>query len=219
MKKPADSVNFAKLLVGSILGGSFIALGALAAGIGSAGDSLLYALIFPAGLIMLVLFGASLFTGAVIEINDIVDKKSRWRLYLKKLLLIYLGNFIGAVAVGLLALLVAKPTVIELFQTMSATKASAPLPILFIKGILCNILVCVAILLYRQTANIALLFVPIFVFVLCSFEHSIADMFIFTFAPNTSVLLPLLVISLGNFVGGVLISLAYRYIKIKKQPA
>ncbi|MDR3125462.1 MAG: formate/nitrite transporter family protein, partial [Candidatus Nomurabacteria bacterium] len=146
-------------------------------------------------------------------INDIADRKSRWSLYLKKLLLIYLGNFIGAVTVGLLALLVAKPAVIEFFQNMSAAKASAPLLTLFAKGILCNILVCIAILLYRQTANIALLFIPIFVFVLSGFEHSIADMFVFTFAPNTSVLLPLLIITLGNFVGGAVISLAYRYIK------
>jgi formate/nitrite transporter FocA (FNT family) len=205
-----------KLFVKSVLGGAFIALGALAAGIGSDGDSLLYALIFPVGLIMLVLFGASLFTGAVIEINDVLDKKSTWGAYAKKLILIYLGNFIGAVAVGLLALCVAKPATIELFQTMTAAKVATPLLALFAKGILCNILVCIAILLYRKHAQLLLLYIPIFVFVLCGFEHSIADMFVFTFAPNLNVLLPLLVITLGNLAGGIIISTAFRYIQDKK---
>jgi formate/nitrite transporter FocA (FNT family) len=205
-----------RLLVKSVLGGAFIAFGALAAGIGSGGDGLLYALIFPVGLIMLVLFNASLFTGAVTEINDILDRKSKWSLYSKKLILIYLGNFIGAVAVGLLALLVAKSTTIDLFQNMTAAKAATPLLSLFAKAILCNILVCAAVLLYRKYSQIILLFVPIFVFVVCGFEHSIADMFVFTFAPSLDLLLPLLVITIGNFLGGILISLAYRDIADKK---
>jgi formate/nitrite transporter FocA (FNT family) len=216
VRKPQKTLNWTQLLIKSILGGAFIALGALAAGIGSGGDGLLYALIFPVGLIMLVLFSASLFTGAVIEINDVLDKKSRWAIYAKKLLLIYLGNFIGAVAIGLLAWLVAKPATIELFQNLSAAKTCAPLLVLFAKGILCNILVCIAILLYRQHAQLLLLYIPIFVFVVCGFEHSIADMFVFTFAPSVDVLLPLLVITLGNLVGGILISTAYRYIQAKK---
>lgn len=208
--------KWAKLLVKSILGGAFIALGALAAGIGSGGDSLLYALIFPVGLIMLVMFGASLFTGVVAEVNDVLDRKSTWAIYARKLVLIYLGNFVGAVAVGLLALCVAKPATIELFQSMTAAKAATPLLILFAKGILCNILVCLAILLYRKHTQILLLYIPIFVFVLCAFEHSIADMFVFTFAPSPQVLLPLLVITLGNLAGGILISTAHRHIQDKK---
>jgi formate/nitrite transporter FocA (FNT family) len=214
--KKQQSVDFAKLLLNSLLGGAFIALGALAAGIGSNGDGLLYALIFPVGLIMLVLFDASLFTGAVTEINDVLDKRSAWSIYLKKLVLIYFGNFIGAVAIGLLALLVAKPATVELFQNMSALKASTPLLVLFAKGVLCNILVCLAILLYRKHNNLLILYIPIFVFVLSAFEHSIADMFVFSFAPNINTLLPLAVITLGNLVGGALIATAYRYVQPKK---
>lgn len=216
MKKVKKPVNFTQLLVKSILGGAFIALGALAAGIGSNGDGLIYALIFPVGLIILVLFNTNLFTGAVAEINDALDKKTKWSIYWKKLLLIYLGNFVGAVIIGLLAILVAKPAMIELFQNFTAAKIDTSLPILFVKGILCNILVCVAVLLYRKYSQLLLLYVPIFVFVVCGFEHSIADMFIFTFAPSASVLLPLLVVSLGNLVGGALISVAYRFIQDKK---
>lgn len=215
MKKTSSNVNFAKLLVGSILGGAFIAAGALAAGVGSGGDNLLYALIFPVGLIMLVLFNANLFTGAVIEVNDILDKKSRWSIYTRKLLLIYFGNFIGAVMIGLLALLVAKPAVVELFQNMTAAKISTPMLVLFAKAVLCNILVCIAVLLYRKYSQIILLYIPIFVFVVCGFEHSIADMFVFTFAPSLSVVLPLLVITLGNLAGGMLIATAWRYIQAK----
>jgi formate/nitrite transporter FocA (FNT family) len=38
-------------------------------------------------------------------------------------------------------------------------------------------------------------------------------MFVFSFAPSAATLLPLLVISLGNLVGGILIATAYRYIQ------
>jgi formate/nitrite transporter FocA (FNT family) len=165
---------------------------------------------------MLVLFGASLFTGVVTEINDVLDRRSSWSIYARKLLLIYFGNFIGALIVGLLALAVAKPATIELFQNMSALKVASPLLVLFAKGVLCNILVCIAVLLYRKYSNIVLLHIPIFVFVVCGFEHSIADMFVFSFAPSPAVLLPLLIITLGNLAGGALISVAYRYVQAKK---
>jgi formate/nitrite transporter FocA (FNT family) len=214
MIKPKP-INYAKLLVGSILGGSFIALGALAAGIGSGGDGLLYALIFPVGLILLVLFSANLFTGAVIEINDVLDRQSRWSIYAKRLLLIYLGNLIGALVIGVVTLAVAKPATIELFANFAAAKVSSPLLELFLKAVLCNILVCIAILLYRQHQQLLLLYLPIFVFVVCGFEHSIADIFVFSFRPLTDVLLPLLIITLGNLAGGVIISIAFRYIHKK----
>jgi formate/nitrite transporter FocA (FNT family) len=215
-KRNKKSINWAQLFVKSILGGAFIAIGALAAGIGSQGDGLIYALIFPVGLIMLVLFNAALFTGAVTEVNDCLDKKTAWKLYAKKLGWLWLGNLVGAVAIGLLAFAVAKPATVELFQNMAGAKACTPLLILFAKGILCNILVCVAILLYRKIPNLLLLYIPIFVFVLSGFEHSIADMFVFTFAPSIDVILPLLVITGGNLVGGAAISAAWRYIQEKK---
>ena len=71
----------------------------------------------------------------------------------------------------------------EFFATTSIAKASAPAIHLFFRGILCNILVCVAVLCSFRTsddsAKLIIIFLCLFTFITSGFEHSIANMTIF----------------------------------------
>ena len=97
-----------------------------------------------------------------------------------------------------------------------------------LRGVLCNFLVCIAVWMSQVGESAAEKFIglygPIFVFVLCGFEHSIANMFylpagIFLGANvgwGGFLLSNLLPVTLGNIVGGCLVGIVYRAVYLKK---
>jgi formate/nitrite transporter len=180
------------MFVLAILAGAFIAFGASASSLAmhSVTDvglaRLIAGCIFPAGLIMIVVVGGELFTGNCLMVEALCDKKITLPGWLRNLVFVYLGNLVGSLLiVGLVVLanqfaytdgaLGAKTIQI------AVGKVNLPFWTAFGSGILCNILVCVAVLGAFAARDIAgkilAIFFPIMTFVLSGFEHCVANMY------------------------------------------
>lgn len=227
-----------KMFLLAVLAGMFIAFAGVAATIGNAVvNKLAGACIFPAGLAMVVVAGSELFTGNNLMIIPVMEK----RLSVKKLLLawliVYLGNFAGSLLVAALA--VAGGTFGAYYEALiaaAAAKTALSFGDAVIRGILCNALVCIAVWMAfaakEPAGKILGLYFPIMVFVLCGFEHCVANMFyipagIFAagkygvaaegltwgacFGKN------LLPVTLGNMIGGVGMGLAFWGIHLRSR--
>ena len=167
------------------------------------------AVFFSVGLFTVCTKGLNLFTGKALYIFD--NKP----LYAVDLLVIWIGNFLGAWAVAaLLSLTRQTDKLMEAASVLAAAKAGDSLLSLFILGIFCNICIYIAVDSYGKNSHdlgkyIGIVF-GVTAFILAGFEHSVADMFYFAMAGRLlegRVLVCLLVISLGNVAGGVLFPL------------
>lgn len=171
-------------------------------------------LFFVVGLFMVLFFDFNLFTG---RICFALDKKPK---YIINLVLIWLGNLVGALLIGYLFSLTRLTTFQEKCLTLANTKLNDSLLSLFILGIACNMLIFVAVYGFKHgdsgLKKCLSLFFGVAIFVLCEFEHCVADMFYFTFANAWSgqAFLCLTIITLGNIVGGLLMAVI---IKIKNR--
>ena len=199
----------------SVLAGVFIGLGAFASQIGGIyGGKIAVAIIFPIGLILVLATGSNLFTGKCLLIESVLDGDAKgWHMALK-LALYWILNFAGALEIALVLKVseLAPDNLKEIFISLAENKYSITPYVLFIRGILCNCCVCLAVLCYSKMSVIGA-FIPTFLFVLCGFEHSIANMFYVPMAilygANLTIgnlLLDILLpVTLGNLVGGFLI--------------
>lgn len=187
----ADSPAW-RLFVLGLAAGLLIGLGAVtsstaAHALDNAGMlRLVSGLIFPIGLIMVVLLGTELFTGNALMITAALEKKITWGKLARNWVIVYVGNFLGAVILaagcaffgqlniggGDLAVYTAK---------VAASKASMPWGNAFVLGLFCNLMVCVAIYLgntaQESAGRIMGTYVPIMGFVLAGFEHCVANMY------------------------------------------
>jgi len=134
---------------------------------------------------------------------------------LKNWSLVYIANFIGAL---LLAILLYYSGILDGYSATKAVsiaqaKASIPIQQLFIRGILCNVVVTLAVWMATGAQDIIskifACWFPIMLFVLCGFEHSIANMFFIPMGmmlgANISILeliINLIFVTLGNLLGG-----------------
>ena len=185
-----------RLLIWALLAGAYIAFGAQASQMVSFNlladpDSLgvgrlVSAAVFPVGLMMVVLCGAELFTGNCLMIIGVLDRKIRLSGMLRNWVLVYLGNFLGA----LLVVALMKSTGLwgtgsgllgaSVIKTAQA-KVQLSFGQAFVRGILCNWLVCLAVWMStgaRETVSkIFAIWFCIGLFVISGFEHSIANMY------------------------------------------
>lgn len=166
------------------------------------------ALFFTVGLFCVCVFGFSLFTGKVCYAFD-NDRK-----YALSLPLIWLGNLIGSLLVGFLLLQTRlAPILTEKASAICQTKLNQGYMSAFILAIFCNIMIYIAVEGYKTITHDVGKYLAIFfgvtVFVICGFEHCVANMFYFTVGKVWSVdtVLYLLIITAGNAVGGVAIPL------------
>ena len=224
-----------------VLAGGFIGLGALYftlvtsdVNLSFAAGRLLGGLTFSLGLILVVIAGAELFTGNNLLVLAWASRRITTRELLGNWLTIYLANFLGAL--GLVALVYLSnhwqmngSTVGIQAVKIAAAKAALTFWDAFFKGILCNILVCLAVWLALAGRSVvdkifAVIF-PISAFVAAGFEHSVANMYFMPLgillkdqvvvggAENLSWLAlwsNLLPVTLGNIVGGsVMVALIY----------
>jgi len=184
-----------KMLVLGILAGMFIAL----AGVGSTvapatviGTSfasigrLFGASVFPVGLAMVLLAGSELFTGNTLIIIPVLEKEVKLVAMLKNWLFVYIGNFIGGLLVAALTVYGGTYSLFGGAAAMNAmstavAKVSMSFGDALLRGILCNFLVCIAVWISFAAKDVAGkvigLFMPIMLFVLCAYEHSIANMY------------------------------------------
>lgn len=161
------------------------------------------ALMFTVGLYTICVHGLNLFTG---KVGYLVHQPPQ---YLLDLIVIWFGNLIGT---GLAAAAVHQTRISRISQlanTINEAKIKDGLPSLFFLALFCGFLMFVAVDGYKSTKNPAILFMGVATFILCGFEHCIADMFYFFLggAWSGQAFLCIAVITLGNSIGGVLIPL------------
>lgn len=167
------------------------------------------AILFAVGLCTIFYFGMDLYTG---KVGYAVNNKADYIVYL---LAVILGNFIGTLILGFIC----PSNIAEFASTMFAGKLNNPEWLkIFFKGILCGILMFIAADYYKKEKKFLAALICVPVFILAGFEHSIADMFYFwagflydnsAFAFSDGLLF-LLVVILGNAVGGILIPLCQK---------
>lgn len=223
---------FLQMFVLALLAGAFIGFGGAAYTVAMTGVDATYGparllggLVFSLGLILVVVGGAELFTGNALMVMAAVDRKISAREMIRSWTVVYLGNLVGAAS---LALLFGFTGVIDgpvANTAVSIAKSKATLEPVegFIRGVLCNALVCLAIWLTfaaRTVAGKVLAIIwPISAFVMLGLEHSVANMYFFPQAwlvasevSAVDVATNLAVVTLGNIAGGAGgVALAYRY--------
>lgn len=149
------------------------------------------AMVFPAGMAMVLIAGSELFTGNTLIILAVLERRISMMRMLKSWLIVFVGNFIGAAMVAVGVVLGHTPDLFGADLAASVVAAGASRCNLgfgeaVVRGILCNVLVCIAVWMSFAAKNVSgkLLtsFWPVMVFVLCGFEHSVADMYFGTAA-------------------------------------
>ncbi|WP_137891585.1 formate/nitrite transporter family protein [Ramlibacter sp. 2FC] len=200
-----ESVGVAKarlatlpLLMLGVLAGVFIGLGALGfvlvksdATLGYAAGQWLGGLVFSLGLLLVVVAGAELFTGNNLLVMAWADGKIGTAEVLRNWTLVSLANLAGAAALALLVFASGHTAMNEGAIGRTVLKialAKQELPALqaFCRGVLCNVLVCMAVWMAMAGRSVvdkavAIVF-PISAFVAAGFEHSIANMYLFPLA-------------------------------------
>lgn len=179
----------------AVLAGAFIALGAIFATtvVAGAGTALPYGvtrllagLVFSLGLMLVIVGGAELFTGNTLIVMAWASWKVSLGQLLKNWLIVYAGNFLGALATAGLVFLSGQYTFGHGAVGVAALQtANAKVGLGFVQaialGILCNGLVCLAVWLsysaHSTTDRILAIVPPISAFVAAGFEHSIANMY------------------------------------------
>lgn len=242
----ADLPSWKVLLLG-ILAGAYIALGALLAlCVGGAVPAIkasnpgLQKLLFgalglPGGLLLVCVTGGELFTGNTALLTcAFTQGRAKAGGVLRNWVWSYIGNVLGSALVTWLA--VASGCVGGAGGAVAAAVASAKVGMPFIKaflrGIVCNWLVCLAVYTQNGASDLMGKFVaiwlPICAFVAMGFEHCVANMFLIPFgmAMGADVTMKqylmanLLPVTLGNIVAGVfLVGLAYSLAFGKKAAA
>jgi formate transporter len=233
------------MLMLSVLAGAFVGLGALYfvivrsdPSLGFAARQVLGGVVFALGLFLVVVAGAELFTGNNLLAMAWADGKISTRDLLRNWAIVCSGNFVGAAGLAVLVYLsrhaeMNSGAIAQEYVRIAATKVAMPFWTAFFKGVLCNVLVCMAVwmaLAGRSVIDKAVAIVfPISAFVAAGFEHSIANMYIIPLAmllqtfdnigmganPITwaGFLRNLVPVILGNIIGGsVLVGLVYHVI-------
>ncbi len=172
-----------KMLILGMLAGAFIALAGVGATVGGVyGGKLAAACIFPAGLAMVVIAGSELFTGNNLMVMALFSRRISFGGLLKNWAFVFLGNLIGA---SLVALIVVSCGAMDNAMPAVISAAEAKVSMGFfeamLRGVLCNFLVCIAVWMAfaakTVTGKIVAVFFPVMLFVLCGFEHSVANMY------------------------------------------
>jgi len=222
----------------AILAGIYIGFGAIVATVVSSGGTLdtglgrfLGGSVFTVGLMLVIIPGSELFTGNILMTLGFLAKRVKPLLIIRNWGIVWIGNFAGGLLLAWL-----------LYQSGQLTDATGIRPIgqqaiqiaerkfelaqffwpCFIRGILCNMLVCLAVIMATSsrtvTGKILGIYFPIMTFVTCNFEHSIANMYFLPaglFAAGQfasrfwEIFTNLIPVTLGNIIGGLTIILLH----------
>lgn len=234
------SRRLCRLAVGSMLAGAYIALGgALSVIIGfgfpeiSAANPglqrLLSGLVFPIGLMLVVILGADLFTGNnALLMPPLAHRKLSPARVLANWTLVWIGNFVGALAVAYFLIYLPGVLSAEPYATalagIAAAKTSAGFWTIFLQGIGANWCVCLAVWLAlsgrRLGEKLLACEIPVMAFVALGFEHCVANMFFIPLAMMQGADVDMLALfsnllpaTLGNIAGGALfVGMAHTYL-------
>lgn len=214
--------------ISSMLAGIYVGLaimliftiGGLLGAAGSPATRIVMGLSFGGALSLVVFAGSELFTGNnfIMAVGSL-DKKVTWIDTISVWIVSFLGNLSGSIFVGWMFFQagLAKGPVGEFIAKVAETKMSLPVTELFFRGILCNLLVCLAVwCTFRckeDISKLVMIFWCLFIFITSGFEHSIANMTLLAIgllSPGSAAVsvsgyaYNILIVSLGNMVGGIL---------------
>ncbi|KPL68156.1 formate transporter [Erythrobacter sp. SG61-1L] len=226
-------LGFVETFTLGVLAGAFIAFGAMfytvvitGSELGFGPTRLLGGVAFSLGLVLVIVGGAELFTGNSLIVLARASGRITTAALLRNWVIVWCGNLAGALGT---ALLVHFSGILSLGDGAVAAKAlslaDAKLALgpmeAFTRGILCNILVCLAVWMCFAAHNVAgkvlVIIFPITAFVVLGFEHSVANMYLIPVAmlqsgafDMTGLAANLALVTAGNVVGGgVLVALIY----------
>lgn len=240
------SMPAGRMFVAAMLAGAFIGFGAMFFCLFTSDSSLPFAVqragggaCFCLGLVLVLCCGAELFTGNSLMVCALFSKKIGAGQLARNWAIVWLGNLAGSLVVVFLVCAsqmgaMNGGAVGTTMVNVASSKASLAPATIFAKGILCNVLVCLAVWIgfsARSVVDKVLgIFLPITAFVACGFEHCVANMF---FLPTgllmksagfgaavanagaldvTAILYNLSAATVGNIIGGVLVGLAYWFV-------
>jgi nitrite transporter len=230
-----------RYIISSALAGMYVGLGValifVIGGILNAVDSpatkIIMGISFGIALSLVLMAGSELFTGNnMIMTIGALEKKVTWMGAVRIWVYSFVGNLIGSIVLSLLFLGtgLASGHTAEYVVKIAAVKMNAPFIQLFIRGILCNILVCLAVWcaykLKSEAAKLIMIFWCLFAFITTGYEHCVANMTLLSLAlliPHPAqislegFIYNLTASTLGNFIGGaVFMGAAYWYISRHK---
>jgi formate transporter len=268
MAAKAETVGVAKahmdtltLLTLAVLAGAFIAFGAIFMTVTSAGANgvmpfgvvrLIGGVVFSLGLILVVIGGAELFTGNNLMVMAWASGAVSTGALLRAWALVYIGNFVGAAGTAVMVFLSGHflfggGAVGKVALAVAEAKCALPAFEAVMLGVLCNVLVCLAVWLSYSArtviGKVAVIVPPISAFVAAGFEHSVANMYFLPAAlllkyaatPETRALLgvtadalPMLTagnalanlaaVTAGNMIGGGgLVGAVYWFVYLRKR--
>lgn len=210
----------------SMWAGAAIGMGIiLIAVIGAYGEKYQYAMTkavmgfsFSMALSVVIMLGVELFTGNNLLMSvGCLEKKLSWLNVLYLWCFNYIGNFVGALVLAFIYANtgVGSGLVGEYLIEMAVMKTSPSFMELLMKGILCNVLVCLAVLIAikmkSESGKLIMIFWCIYTFITCGFEHSIANMTLFSLSALLDqgqtvsyalMIQNLIPVTIGNVIGG-----------------
>ncbi len=226
-----------------VLAGAFIGLGALMFSLvvsdvtlGFAASRLIGGLAFSLGLILVSVAGAELFTGNNLLAMAWAERRISTSELLRNWGVVCLANAVGASGLALLVWLsghgeLNQGAVGETVQRIAQAKVDLPWDVAFFRGVLCNVLVCMAVWMamagHSVVDKVVVIVFPVTAFVAAGFEHSIANLYFFPLAwllgaPSSfgDMLGNLLPVMVGNLVGGsVMVAGVYWCIYLRRPEA
>ena len=225
-----------ELFIFGVLAGIYIAFGAAAATAVSSGGALdsgltkfLAGSVFSVGLILVLILGSELFTGNILMTIGLIYQKYSFGRVLRNWLVVYFGNLLGSLIIaclvfnsGLLAHLGSLTSIGTVAVKIVETKLQLSFTEALCRGILCNMLVCLAVIMCIASRTIGGkilgIYFPIMAFVASGYEHSVANMY---FLPAglmakgefssgfPAIFNNLIPVTIGNIIGGLLIVLLH----------
>jgi len=240
-EKKATATIF-ELFIFGILAGVYIAFGANVATAILSGGTLdagmgrfLAGSVFSVGLMLVLIPGSELFTGNILMAIGFIYRKYSFIKVLRNWLIVYLGNLLGGVFIawlafhsGLLNQVGGLTPIGAVAVKITETKLQLGFQEALCRGILCNMLVCLAVIMCVAsktiTGKIFGIYFPIMTFVASGFEHSVANMYFLPaglmakgeFASKFFVIFNNLIpVTIGNIIGGLLIVLLHPKVEQK----
>ncbi len=226
-----------RYFVASMMAGAFVGLGILLifsiSGMlaDSSAKSIVMGMSFGIALSLVIMVGSELFTGNnfVMTIGS-MNKAVKWKDTIETWVVCYIGNLVGALVVSAFFVMANAGMdngAITALAGAATAKAAMPAGVLIFRGILCNILVCLAVFcsikMENEVAKLIMIWWCLFAFITSSYEHSVANMTIYftSILGGADVSIGQMIynlgfVTIGNMIGGILLGASYYYLGSKK---
>ena len=209
-------MDFQTIVKKSILAGMLISFGCIFSMVVSPYGAIAKGICFSVGLFGVMCCDAYLFTGSILKIRKVWDKREEAIQLIIFWLQVWFWNCIGSLIMVVVAYILGYDS-----SSMAIVKASLPWYSVILRGILCNVMVCLSVYIYNRAKAflgiasinaIASVILPVSCFVICGFEHSIANMFymplsfIYGGISLVTCISNILLATVGNLIGGIAFS-------------